>query len=242
MRLPSLMGATLLAAFSSWALAESDPAEQIRSRLEAVNSQIAISEVKPSQIKGLYEVVLASGEVLYSGPTGEYFVLGQLYQAKGESFVNLTEQRKKTERAELIANIDAKEMVIFAPQGEVKHRLNVFTDVDCGYCRKLHSEIQAYNELGIEVRYLAFPRAGIGSDSYDKMVSVWCADDKQTAMTKVKQNQPIDRKTCDNPVERQYQLGHRLGVTGTPALVFEDGSLMPGYVPAERLQAFLEES
>ncbi|WP_246480530.1 DsbC family protein [Motiliproteus sediminis] len=239
MQFKSLMMATTLAVACSQAFAAGNE-EQIRSRLEAINPQIQVMSVKDSPIEGVMEVALSSGETLFTSKDGEYFLLGQLYQAKGNGFVNLSEQRKKGFRAESLKALNPEDMVIFSPAGEVKATVYAFTDVDCGYCRKLHSEMADYNKAGIEIRYLAFPRAGVGSGAYNKMVSVWCADDRQQAMTQTKAGQAIAAKECVNPVAAQYQLGQEFGVNGTPALVFEDGSLMPGYVPADRLAAFIE--
>ncbi len=116
----------------------------------------------------------------------------------------------------------------------------VFTDIDCGYCRKLHAQMAEYNEQGIAISYLAFPRAGIGSRSYEKAVSVWCSEDQQDAMTQAKLGADPDPLQCDNPIAEQYQLGQQLGVTGTPALLTSSGQLIPGFVPPQQLRARLD--
>src|SRR5690606_13363610 len=124
----------------------------------------------------------------------------------------------------------------FKPKGKPKAVVSVFTDVDCGYCRKLHKEVPQLNAMGIEVRYLAYPRAGIGSESYQKLVTIWCAKDRQTAMTRFKNGEHVATSTCkDNPISDQYTLGDKMGVNGTPALVKVDGELIPGYMPADDL-------
>ena len=125
---------------------------------------------------------------------------------------------------------------MFTPKGEVKASVLVFTDVDCGYCRKLHNEMADYHAEGIEIRYAAFPRAGIGSQSYNKIVSAWCADNQQETMTKLKSSQQVEQLiNCEHPVDEHYRLGQQLGVNGTPSIFTEDGKLMPGYVPAADL-------
>ena len=116
-----------------------------------------------------------------------------------------------------------------------KTAITVFTDIDCGYCRKLHQEVPELNRLGIEVRYLAYPRAGLESESYDKIVSAWCADDQRLALTRAKTGKKIESRDCKNPVAQHFALGGAVGVTGTPSIIFEDGRLLPGYLPAERL-------
>jgi len=140
-----------------------------------------------------------------------------------------------------VNDLGEENMIIF-PAKNSKHTISVFTDIDCGYCRKLHNEIDQYNAKGITVRYLAFPRAGIGSPSYDKAVSVWCEKDRQAAMTRSKSGETLPKASCKNPVAEEYELGQLLGVNGTPALVLDNGSLLPGYVPANRLVRVLNEA
>jgi thiol:disulfide interchange protein DsbC len=209
----------------------------IRAKLSASRPGLGIGSIEPSQIAGLYAVTIINGPVLYTTEDGEYFVLGDLYQAAPGGFVNLAELAREGGRAELMAQVKLNEMIVFSPKElPVKASIMVFTDVDCFYCQKLHNEVPDLNRIGIEVRYLAYPRAGIGSDSYKKMASAWCADDKQAAMTKLKNRQRIAANVCpNNPVEAQFQLGKEVGVSGTPALVTTDGKLMPGYMPALQL-------
>jgi thiol:disulfide interchange protein DsbC len=133
-------------------------------------------------------------------------------------------------------------MVVFPPAGPTKHTVTVFTDIDCGYCRKLHQEIADYNQQGIKVRYLMYPRAGVGSESYNKAVWVWCADDRQDAITRAKRGEEIPHKTCANPVKEQFELGQTLGVRGTPSIILENGQMVPGYVPAAQLAQMLDEN
>ena len=130
-------------------------------------------------------------------------------------------------------------MIVF-PAKEQKHVITVFTDIDCGYCRKLHAEMDKYNEEGITVRYLMFPRAGVDSPSYKKAVTVWCSKDQLDAMTRAKNGENLPNLTCDNPIQEEYELGQLIGVRGTPAIVMDDGGMLPGYVPAARLAKALE--
>ncbi|MEH6651401.1 MAG: DsbC family protein [Motiliproteus sp.] len=212
-----------------------DIGRQINAKLQLVNSSIQVVSVEESPIAGLYQVEITNGEMLYSSATGDNFILGAMYQVEDNRFVNLSEQRKQGMRAETLKGLSTDDMVVFSPKGEVKATVYAFTDIDCGYCQKLHSEMDDYNALGIEIRYLAFPRAGIGSNTYNQMVSVWCSDDRQQAMTQAKKGRSVAAKECDNPVAAQYSMGQDFGVNGTPALVLEDGTLMPGYLPAKEL-------
>ena len=133
--------------------------------------------------------------------------------------------------------LQTDDMIIFAPEGRRRGVVNVFTDVDCGYCQRLHREVPALNEMGIEVRYLAYPRAGIGSPSAEKLVSAWCAENPQAALTRLKTGEPVEPRSCANPIAAQYRLGQQMGVRGTPALFLEDGRMLPGYMPADALAA-----
>lgn len=201
--------------------------------------RIEVFSVIQSAIPELYEVDTNAG-MIYMTKDGNHFVEGDLYTFTDTSIKNLTEEKFDKKRAEQIAKLDPKEMIIFSPPPDkVKATITVFTDIDCGYCRKLHSGMKQMNDLGIAVRYMAFPRAGIGSESYNKFVSAWCADNKQEALTKAKSGEAIPAKTCDNPVAKQYQIGQAMGIHGTPGIILADGHLLPGYAPPDDLAKML---
>ena len=213
--------------------------ERLVDRLEALNPELEVASVSESGIEGVVLVELAGGGLLYGTSDGSHVIEGSLYRLSDGGIVNLTEQRRAVKRRELLAEVDAEDMVIFSPDEPAKASVAIFTDVDCGYCRKLHMEMEEINALGIEVRYLAFPRAGPGSRSYEKTVSAWCAKDAQQAITELKMGGSIPDRSCANPVMDQYELGQAMGVTGTPAIITEEGTLLPGYVPAAELAAAL---
>lgn len=215
------------------------PAE-VKAKLAQSRPGLPVEEVTNSTLPGFYEVTLSEGTTLFVNEDASYFVAGDLYRIEENRLVNISEESRNENRRELIAAVDESEMVVFSPaEGLKKATVTVFTDIDCGFCRKLHKEVPELNRLGIEVRYMAYPRAGIKSNSYDKYVAAWCADNKQQAITKAKLGQEIEMKTCDNPVAEQYALGNKIGVTGTPAVVYEDGTLQPGYLPALELASRL---
>lgn len=195
--------------------------------------------VVPAAVPGLYEVVLG-GQVLYLSEDGRFAIQGDIMDLGSRD--NLTENRRGEIRGKAIDAIGENNMVIFAPEGPVRHTVTVFTDIDCGYCRKLHTQMDAYNKEGIKIRYLWFPREGIGSESYNKAVSVWCAADRRDALTKAKRGESVEHKTCDNPVQAEYELGQKLGVRGTPSLVLESGEMIPGYVSPTQLVQLLADS
>ena len=241
MRKPLLIAAVLYAA-SALAADPSPPnaAETAKrpnlSHIQTALGGAAPDAVNPTAIPGLYEVLIG-GQVLYLSEDGRFALQGDLLDLSTHD--NLTENRRGELRGKAIEAVGENNMVVFAPEGPAKYTVTVFTDIDCGYCRKMHSQIATYNKEGIKMRYLMFPREGVGSDSFDKAVSVWCADDRREAMTQAKRGENIERKTCDNPVQAQYELGQKLGVRGTPSMILEDGTMIPGYVPPTQLAELL---
>lgn len=209
----------------------------INAGLQKGKPGIVVTDIEKTPIAGLYKATIGNGPHVYATSDGQYFVSGDVFQVTPGEIVNLTDKARNGDRAKAVASIDAKDMIIFGPdKAKVKKVLYVFTDVDCGYCQLLHSKMAEYNDLGIEVRYLAYPRAGIGSKSASKLVSAWCADDPKEALTQLKERKPIPDKTCaDSPVAEQFNLARTIGLTGTPALVLEDGELISGYMEPAKL-------
>src|SRR5690554_106088 len=232
------MGLCLSLGAAACAEPVSDTEAKIRRGLESSLPSIEIHSVTPTGAAGLYEVRTNYRETFYVTEDGKHFLIGDLYQVDPSGVKNLTEVTRNTERAELIASIPETDMVVFKPQ-QTKARITIFTDVDCGYCRKLHQEVPQLNEAGIQVNYVGYPRAGVGSSSHQKLVSVWCAEDRQQAMTAAKRGEVVKSKNCTNPVAAQYQLGNALQISGTPAIILESGELIPGYVPAQKLAEHL---
>ncbi|MFT5987976.1 MAG: thiol:disulfide interchange protein DsbC [Marinobacter psychrophilus] len=228
----ALFSGLLLPAF----VAAADIEERITQRLQTAVPGLQIESMAPAKAPGIYEVRTNSGQIVYATEDAEYLFIGDLVKLESAGYVNLTEQARTSQRRQTI-NEHAKNggLIQFAAKGEQKAVIDVFTDIDCGYCRKLHGEMDELNELGITVNYFGFPRSGPGTESFRKYVSVWCAKDPQAAMNKAKSGGSVSSADCANPVAEQYNLGRLVGVTGTPAIVLEDGTLMPGYVPAKTL-------
>ncbi|MEN8213414.1 MAG: DsbC family protein [Pseudomonadota bacterium] len=212
--------------------------EQLKQKLDKLLPTITVTAVNDIGVAGIREVDI-NGEILYISEDGKHLFQGDIYNIEKE-MVNLTENRRNASRKELLDAVEEKEMISFGDK-DAKHRVIVFTDIDCPYCAKLHNEMDQYNAEGIRISYLFFPRAGVKSPSGDKAVSVWCADDQQQAMTTAKAGGDLEKKTCDNPVQEHLELGQKVGVTGTPAIIAEDGQLLPGYIPAKRLSKYLEQ-
>jgi thiol:disulfide interchange protein DsbC len=216
-------------------------AEKLSKKLALPAMGLVVESVAPSQIPGLYEVQYANGgPLVYATAEGDYFVLGDLYSVGPDGFVNLAEQRRDGQRKEMLDGIAEKDMIVFSPEGEARAHITVFTDVTCFYCQKLHREVPELNKRGVEVRYLAYPRAGTDSDGYRKLASAWCADNPQDTLTRLKRKESVPENVCTpNPIADQYRLGQEMGVRGTPAIVTGTGQMIPGYQSADELMVTL---
>ncbi len=193
--------------------------------------------IKKTPVEGIYEAVFGM-ELIYVSADGRYFFSGDMID--GQTRTNMSEKARTSARKTEMHSNSAKGAITFKAKGEEKHVLSVFTDVTCPFCTKLHKEVPKLNEAGVTVNYLAYPRAGVGSGSYKQMVNIWCADDQQDALTKAKEGTAADANSCDNPVANHFALGQKIGVSGTPALVTDEGALIPGYRPAEQLVKMLD--
>jgi thiol:disulfide interchange protein DsbC len=207
----------------------------VKAALAKALPDVKIDSISPAPVPGLYEVMIGT-QIVYVTDDARYFVDGQIVDLKTRE--NLTDARLAGVRKVAMDAVPEDQMVIFAPP-KYDHTVTVFTDIDCPYCAKLHSQIGQYEAEGIRVRYLFFPRAGSHSSSYNEAVSVWCADDRKQALTDAKAGKKIPAKTCDNPVDEHMALGRKVGVSGTPAIMLEDGEMIPGYVEPKRLAQML---
>lgn len=225
---------------------DEDAFSEARQRLEAglsamVGSPISIDRVEETPSNDLIEVAITDGPVLYATRDGRFLLLnGDLLAVSETSVSNWTEQRRTKERVELISAVDIDDMIVFSPTEPAKGYINVFTDITCGYCRKLHLEMDDLNRRGVEVRYLAFPRGGLESDGARKLATAWCSRNRESTLTSLKAGVEMPINDCaGNPIAEHYALGNRLGVRGTPAIVTSDGQLIPGYRPAADIAALL---
>ncbi len=197
---------------------------------------MSVKGIKQSQVEGLFVVDIGDLQPIYASKDGNFFLYGEMYAIKNGELLNTTKQEiSLNRRAILDSELSEKDFITFAATDE-KHVITVFTDVDCGYCRKFHGEIEDYNAQGITVNYVAFPRSGLESESYNKIVSVWCSSDPKGITTALKEGRDPALKLCqDHPVEDHYLLGQRIGITGTPAIISSSGDLLPGYLPPMEL-------
>ncbi len=208
----------------------------IRAALIKAMPDSKVDSIKPSPIAGFKEVAVG-GRVLYVSADGRYLIQGSLFDLNTRT--SLTETSQAQIRRAILAKVGPERRIIFAAANP-KHRVTVFTDIDCGYCRKLHQQIADYNKLGISVEYLFYPRTGLGTESAEKAISVWCSADRRKAMTDAKNDRPVPKKTCTNPIAADYELGQSMGFDGTPAVYAADGSQIGGYLAPVQMLAVLD--
>jgi thiol:disulfide interchange protein DsbC len=234
--------AVLLAAFVAipaiaQEAAPADVFKRLQTSIASLDGDLKVDGVRTTPVPGLYEVAIGPRLVYMTGD-GRFLIQGSLSDVQKRE--DLTEPRRNAIRLDVVNRVSEDDMVVFGPK-DAKDTVTVFTDIDCGFCRRLHSEMGKYNAAGIRIRYLFMPRAGKGSESYKKAVNVWCAKDRQQAMTDAKAGKEVAAQTCKNPVEEHLELADIMGISGTPALILPDGELLPGYVPADRLRAMIDE-
>lgn len=208
--------------------------EKIRQLIAKHSKEVDLKHMSVSNapINGLYEVSVPPN-ILYVSMDLNYLVYADIVEANSD--VNLTELNRGKARKQMLDNMGEKSMIVYTPKKDKRYSVTVMTDLDCGYCQKLHTEISKYNDLGIEIRYVAFPRTGVMTPSYYKAVNVWCAKDRKKAYDEVSAGKPIAEGKCENPVADQFNFGQQIGVQGTPTLILEDGSVLVGYYPPDKL-------
>ena len=239
-----------LLAVTAWAADTTE--DTIRKQLKLSFPDLEFDAIEKSPYAGLYQMS-AGSDVFYVSPDGRFLVYGGtmlgLSNQAGQPPINHTQlftdvldQKRAPERAKLLNTPDmVKSSLTYAATKQL-HEIFVFTDIDCGYCQKLHREMKALNDLGITVHYLAFPRGGLNSPSAEKLVSVWCSENPQKALTAAKSGQVLQSRSCVNPIEKHYALVHKFGLGGTPAIILKDGTLLPGYLPPERILAEIKKN
>ncbi|MCE5231957.1 MAG: DsbC family protein [Mizugakiibacter sp.] len=231
-------GAVAVAAAAQAPAPTKTPEQTVADAIHAIAPKVQVSAVEQAGLPGFYQVV-ADGRVIYVSTDGRYLIEGDVYDLKTRA--NISEARTATMVKAALDGVPASKRVIFAPQ-DPKYRVVVFTDPDCPFCRKLHSHIQDFMKAGIAVEYLAFPRSGLHTPSYDKAVSVWCAKDPRDALTRAMAGEKIPALTCDNPVAEEYTLGARIDLPGTPTVFGADGHILGGYMTADELLKKLQQA
>lgn len=208
---------------------------------KVAGKELTASDIKTTPIPGLLQVT-SDYSIFYVSTDGKYLVSGDLIDlSKDKKSWSLTELAMRIVRKQALAQLDAKSLIIYPAKGKKIGTATVFTDVDCAYCRKLQDHIDDYNDLGIEIRYVAFPRSGPDSPSFKKAVSVWCAKDRQKVYTDAVEGKDVPDNQCkNNSVARDFELGRKLGVTGTPTIFLDNGMHLPGLVKPEDLAEIIK--
>lgn len=217
-------------------VAAGTPEARAIAAIRELNQQVPIDRVGAAPMPGFREVIVG-GKTLYVSDDGKYLMQGSLYDMSVKK--DMSEASLSKLRKEMLKQVPLSDRIVFAPPNP-KYTLTVFTDIECGYCQKMHSEIAEYNRQGIEIQYLAFPRMGLGSADHKKMIAVWCAADRKQALTAAKSGRPVPMKDCKNPVTMEYDLGQRLGLTGTPMIITSSGEQVPGYMPPKEMRTYLD--
>lgn len=218
---------------SNSVLAETDSIKELKQALAKTLPDVKPSKISKSPVDGMYEVVVGT-QVVYMSVDARYMIDGDLIDIKTKK--NISEDAKSAIRLSTIGKLSPDQMLVYTPK-KVKDTITVVTDIDCPYCRRLHSEVPAYLENNVEVRYIFMPLKGAAD--MKKTVSVWCSDNQQLALDMAKAGSDVDEKTCDNPIREHLALARELGVRGTPAIILENGQLLPGYVPVGKMIAEL---
>lgn len=229
--------AAALAATTAAVAAESPADAAARNAMQALAPKAKIEAVEAAPLAGYRQVIVGS-QLVYVSDDGKYLLQGKLFDTRAKR--DLTAARLAIDAKRKVDAVPADKRIVFAPAGKPAYKVTVFTDLDCGFCRKLHSQIAEYNARGIEVDYLFFPRTGIGSPSYDKAVSVWCAADRKSAFTAAKAGKDPSPLKCANPVAEEFTLGTQVGVDGTPTVIAADGTKIGGYLPPDQMLAKLQ--
>ncbi len=221
---------------SSNVFADDSLKEELNTAISRFLPDVKVDSIQPTPIEGLYQVMIGP-DVIYMTRDGSYVIKGEILDIKERR--NLTEDVRAGTRVNLLKAINEDEYIEFAGEN-ANNFIYVFTDIDCGYCRKLHRDVPELNARGISVRYLAYPRAGVESAAGKEMSQVWCAEDRQHALTAAKNRESFEGKTCDDPVAEQYVLGQKLGVRGTPSIYLANGRNLPGYLPPDEIEKQLK--
>lgn len=229
---PSTVRAAAIAGVVALSLqASAATTDQVRTNIEKLNPGVRVRAPAATPVDALYSTTL-DGTAGYVTADGRYFIAGDMYDVKTRR--NLSEENRRTARAQIVGRITPEDAIVFAPE-HPRRVITVFTDVDCGFCRKLHSDIAKYNALGIGVRYVAYPRSGPNTESWAAMEAVWCASDRRDALTRAKRGEKIQPASCASPIAEQYELGQEAGVQGTPLILLDDGRAIDGYLSPEQL-------
>ncbi len=226
----------LAAALAALSLAAFAQEAAIRKNLaERLPNFPPIDEVSKTPMPGVFEVRVNQSELFYTDAQGNYLIQGSLIDARAR--VNLTEQRLQKLTAIAFKDLPLKDAFTVV-RGNGKRQLVVFSDPNCGYCKRLERELLKVDDVTIHV--LLYPI--LGADSAEKARHIWCAKDKAKTYADWMMREALPAAAdCDTAaVARNFEFGKKHRVTGTPTLVFADGSRVPGAIGADRIEKMLD--
>ena len=207
---------------------------------QIIPAELEIDSIQRSEVENFYEIELSDNSFFYVGENAQYLFLGDIYKLGENELINISQQKKFSSSQEMLKKINPESLISFTPE-LIKYKIYVFTDVDCGFCRKFHNQIGAYLNEGIQINYLAFPRSGVESETYKKMTTAWCSDDRQKVLTGLKNDEVFDQIDCvDNPIKEHYQLAKSIDIQGTPTIISSTGLTIPGFIEAKEIVEYLK--
>lgn len=220
-------------------LATADLRERVVEALAITNPSLSVEGITDSPVEGVKEIKLSNGDFLYGSSGSDHLFSGRLLSFTGDELVDLTEERKREDRAEMLQDLAPGTTITFAANGDEEHEIFVFTDITCPYCKKFQDHMAEMNERGITVHYLALPRSGIDTSVANTMARIWCAEDPQAAIDEAFSGKPFSQKVmpCQPPVAEQYTMAQSLGVSGTPSVFSDDGRNLGGYMTPDEVIA-----
>mgnify|MGYP001316554881 FL=1 len=207
---------------------------------QIIPAELEIDSIQRSEVENFYEIELSDNSFFYVEENAQYLFLGDIYKLGENELINISQQKKFSSSQEMLKKINPESLISFTPE-LIKYKIYVFTDVDCGFCRKFHNQIGAYLNEGIQINYLAFPRSGVESETYKKMTTAWCSDDRQKVLTGLKNDEVFDQIDCvDNPIKEHYQLAKSIDIQGTPTIISSTGLTIPGFIEAKEIVEYLK--
>jgi thiol:disulfide interchange protein DsbC len=207
---------------------------------QIIPAELEIDSIQRSEVENFYEIELSDNSFFYVEENAQYLFLGDIYKLGENELINISQQKKFSSSQEMLKKINPESLISFTPE-LIKYKIYVFTDVDCGFCRKFHNQISAYLNEGIQINYLAFPRSGVESETYKKMTTAWCSDDRQKVLTGLKNDEVFDQIDCvDNPIKEHYQLAKSIDIQGTPTIISSTGLTIPGFIEAKEIVEYLK--
>ncbi|MFL2753326.1 MAG: DsbC family protein [Gammaproteobacteria bacterium] len=207
---------------------------------QIIPAELEIDSIQRSEVENFYEIELSDKSFFYVEENAQYLFLGDIYKLGENELINISQQKKFSSSQEMLKKINPESLISFTPE-LIKYKIYVFTDVDCGFCRKFHNQIDSYLNEGIQINYLAFPRSGIESKTYKKMTTAWCSDDRQKVLTGLKNDEVFDQIDCeDNPIKEHYQLAKSIDIQGTPTIISSTGLTIPGFIEAKEIVEYLK--